>query len=148
MASRDANKQTIDTEVVNFFGDYVSYSPRKISGWLRHWHETFTSRETSWWRATVEADIRQAVGQLPPHIQLFFELYCVQGLTYSELWECARWSTKTCNSKWSELQRGVIRILCDTRVIERTPRGRGPVPRGYAGACEGKFDCVLPLRKS
>lgn len=143
---RSPTMERVDTEVALIYGEIISYTPQQVSGWLRHWHEVFNDRacEESWRWATARADIFNAVrDRCTPHTQLFFRLYCLEGLDYTEIEECCRWSSKTCSNRWSELSRAVIEALCDCEVCQRpTPdRCRGAMPTTYAAGTEGKFDC-------
>jgi hypothetical protein len=119
----------------------ITYTRGYIKHKLTHWRDVFetSQAERSLHWATVKGEFIGAVKHRSMLCRLFFQLYCIEGLTFEDIHEATGWSANTCWSRWNELFNGLCADLCNTRVKSLPPRGRGMASQKFAYSVEGKF---------
>jgi len=119
------DKATIQAEIHEMWGETAPapvgdgttrYKPDNVETWLLNWHVFCqeADRRISW--ALARADIVQAIGRAPNHLQEFFELYCVIGYEFDEIAEIQGVRLSTAKWEWWKLREIVIGTLGDNRV--------------------------------
>lgn len=109
-----------------------------IAAWLLDWNGVETNAHSRFGWASLKAEIEIAVANLPGVLADYFELCVIYGYTNEEIADMVtirgRAVTRAqCASYWHCLLAGVTRRVCDTRVYEQPPAGRGPWPSGWVG---------------
>lgn len=122
----------------------VKYRPARIVWWMHNYRTMFDSArgERSLYWAEVKADILWAVRHCSEDARIVFQLYCLDGMDYSEIFQMMRlWSFRRLNTAVRELVDVTVgRLMDDSWQQGRRIEPPYPLPEMH------EFDPGIPVR--
>ena len=115
------------------------YSRRRVDELLANAHRS----ARTFAEAEAKGDLWLAARSLGPHWFLVFRLTYLWGYSGREICRMTGWRLETIERMRGRLPEAIYRLIARGREFHEPPRGKGPIPLGYACSWEGRWPAPI-----